>query len=759
MKRFIFIFSIFACSVCTQAAESDAEILAHVEPHLKSTFEPERSAALSILTAIHTEAAARRALAYFKAQKYPDTSDVSACTILLAVLPPEELLELTQSKNDALARAGSEALALGDPEKVVAMIKILAEKPDDKSHLTAGEVLLRFDAHVRMSHPDKQKLAAELTWVYARCPNASIRQHGLALSATLRSLTEELARVFMRDKDDHVRGDLPFVLLNNLSTPLYDWSIPLLFEMARDKDDVLRLSAVQTLERNSSRWSDKDRQAAMELMKAGLSDVNPNARRHAIDYFVQNFSEDALKEIERLTTDQDNEVALVALKAVQKMRSPRVADLAFAATQITVHKGPKTPDGKADWMAMRKERNEQEIRIAGLKILAELNDRRTVSVATQMASDPNWDIASAGRRTLSASGMVDAATVKAASVGAGRGVALNDTLRRTLTLDPTQRVDELERLYKGMDASQRLTLLKQFEGKDTDNSNVLALQFLVNRLKDSQPAVRQAALRDLAVGTNPFNRAPTITEGAVEAIELLNDRDPGVVQAAGHLLKELPYRSLKPLAARALLANSEDETGELKAFISSAISRDNELLIRCLKHKDRTVRAEAQRQIRPWQWDKPDICMAILAGAEHVRELPPGTPSSAQFIPQILQAALKDPPHCAPYFALIGRIDDVQAGDVLKVSARSLDRPVRWAALDALVARGDESDATLDHALARLLSSELNSHTFATWPVLSARLLERLDTFKTLCTPDRIERLRAEIERKIKDSGALGEPQ
>jgi HEAT repeat protein len=341
-------------------------------------------------------------------------------------------------------------------------------------------------------------------------------------------------------------------------------------------------------------------------------------------------------------------------------------------------------------------------------------------------------------------------------VARGSG-GVGDVVRRTLTLDPEQRADELERLYGGLDAAQRIGLLKQLNPTWSVNATALVERFLVKRLKDADPVARKTALQNLTSAFG-YNSAAAHLIGAVEAIDLLNDPDPGVAQAAGVLLGALPYKSLAPLAARALLG-SVDDPSRRDAVIRQAARLDREFLILCLQHKDSAVRRAARDQILPWHWDRPEVCLAILTGIERLDELPAGAPSGGDSIPQILQAALKNPARGAPYFALIGRIDDERAGEALKQAARAPERAVRWAALDALVARGDESNATLDHALARLLTAEQESErAFLTWPVLSSRLLARLDTFKAICRADRVERLRTEIQGKLNALAALGEP-
>ncbi len=120
-------------------------------------------------------------------------------------------------------------------------------------------------------------------------------------------------------------------------------------------------------------------------------------------------------------------------------------------------------------------------------------------------------------------------------------------------------------------------------------------------------------------------------------------------------------------------------------------------------------------------------------------------------------AAIAAPPaEKAARFALLAGCDDERAARTLKEAARSPERTTRWAALDALVRRGDQSDATLDFALARMLTcrgDDLESRVI--WPVLTPRLLERLATFNGIAEREAVARLRAAIERRLAALAAL----
>jgi HEAT repeat protein len=113
-------------------------------------------------------------------------------------------------------------------------------------------------------------------------------------------------------------------------------------------------------------------------------------------------------------------------------------------------------------------------------------------------------------------------------------------------------------------------------------------------------------------------------------------------------------------------------------------------------------------------------------------------------------AAVAAPPaeQAARFDALAG-IDDERAAAVLHAAASSPDRTTRWAALGALVRRGDQSDATLDFALARILVKPAQFATPVLWPALTPKLLVRLDTFVGLAEQPEIDRVRAEIERRL----------
>jgi HEAT repeat protein len=499
-------------------------------------------------------------------------------------------------------------------------------------------------------------------------------------------LTEELARGYMRDPEARVRVEVSGALFNNLGKEHYPWSQKLLLEMARDADEVIRNSALKVLLEFHRRWSGPVKAEIVAIMKAALAEANATSRHHALIFFAENYDAEVLPAVERMCADADPFVAEAALRAA--------------------------------------------------------------GAAAQLASDPHWEVQGEARRILAKSGSAEKATLAAAAISRGKDSQLNDVVRRALTLDPAQRLDELEKMYKSFDAAQRMELLRLVR---PDTSGCLEDRFLIRRLKDPDPAVRRLALQNLSVRYDTFySQAPPRPEGAAEAIELLNDPDASVSLAAARLLKDLPYKSLIPLIAPKLLDNPADAP-TTDAGVRDFATNNPDILLRCLKDKNVLVRMSARGAFRVQQWDQLELCLAVLGSVERVNELPPGAPSSGDVIPRLVEAAIKEPGRAPAIFALIARIDDERADEALKKAARSTERAIRWAALDALVARGDESDATLDHALARLLTADAsNGRAFMTWPVLSPRVLERLDTFNGLIKPEKISALLAKLKEPIR---------
>jgi len=336
-----------------------------------------------------------------------------------------------------------------------------------------------------------------------------------------------------------------------------------------------------------------------------------------------------------------------------------------------------------------------QTRRTALRILMECKDTRLIPVATRLLDDPDWEVRRNAQAVL-AEGNVgsDTGVLALAQVAKLRPGERQGLLVRLAQLDPPERTAEIGRLYTQMTPAQRLEFM-QLCARDPSLATG-AGEFLIQRTADPDPQIAVFAF-DALRGINSNVRGSKL--GVAEAFSRMEDRDQKVAKAARHLLS----------------------TGVNGAGV-----------FEWLLARERTE--------RPYQ--DPD-------------RLPPRptTPAAlVEFIATAKSAALDEQER---YFIVLGRIDDPRALAALREASRSSERAIRWAALDALVRRGDQEDATLDHALARLLTTEPDRWTSAVWPVVDARLLTRLPTFTKLADAAALAKLRTEIERRVQAITAL----
>ena len=341
----------------------------------------------------------------------------------------------------------------------------------------------------------------------------------------------------------------------------------------------------------------------------------------------------------------------------------------------------------------------QSRRIA-LAILIQLSDPRLVPVATRLLDDPDYDVRTTAQRSLAVGSIgVEAgvlALAKAANLKSGERQSL---LVRLAQQDPPARLAEVTKLYEGMDGEQRRQLMANCV-RDIRLAASIE-EFLLARTADPDPVIAVAAFNALSEMNDRSGRL-----GLPEAMERRNDRDPKVAAAAERLLV-------------VALRSRQESSGENYRWLLPDLYANQ----------------------RPYD---PDNLPPV-----------PETPSEiGLFIATAGAAPLADKQR---YFTVMAGIDDPRALAALQEAARSAERATRWAALDALVRRGDQSDATLDHALARMLTAkpdELEARVI--WPAMTPRLLERLGTFTGVADAAAVMRVRAEIERRLAAVAAQG---
>lgn len=332
-----------------------------------------------------------------------------------------------------------------------------------------------------------------------------------------------------------------------------------------------------------------------------------------------------------------------------------------------------------------------QTRRTALRILIETKDARVIPVATRLLDDPDWEVRRNAQDVLAAGNVgSDTGALALARVAKMRPGERQALLVRLAQLDPPQRMQEISRLYTQMMPEQRLEFMDLCARDPSLAAN--AGEFLIQRTADSEGAIAVLAFKALR-GINGRERKLGINE----ALSRLGDRDPKVAYEARYLLS-LAVRGGQG-GFRWLLPNEYEQ--------------------------------------RPYE--DPDGLPPLPEGADAVTAF-------------LAKTKTLPPAERARHLLVLGRVDDPRALEALREAARSPERALRWAALDALVGRGDQQDATLDHALARLLTTAPDRWTGEVWPVIDARLLERLATFNTMSKvvePGAIAALKAEIERRL----------
>ena len=331
-------------------------------------------------------------------------------------------------------------------------------------------------------------------------------------------------------------------------------------------------------------------------------------------------------------------------------------------------------------------------RWVAIQILQQIGDPRLVAVATRLLDDPDSTVRDRAQEALAKGNVgVDVGAVALAKAANLKPAERQALLVRLAQTDPVDRMKEIVRLYDGMMPEQRRSLMATF-ARDRELSAGLG-EFLLARIADKDPAIVVLALDAVRI----FNgRHGSL--GLPEAMARQADPDTKIAAAADTLLRTVLERG------------SWGGGGHFESIVPT------------------------------WESRFPSYDPENL----------PARPTPEQ-IPAFLAAAEATVPaeRWRHYKVMVG-IDDPRVQATLEQAVRSKDRVVRWAALDAMVSRGDQSDAVLDHALARLLTTEPQEWVGrSVWPAITPRLLIRLATFKKLTDDASIDRLRAEIERRL----------
>jgi len=371
----------------------------------------------------------------------------------------------------------------------------------------------------------------------------------------------------------------------------------------------------------------------------------------------------------------------------------------------------------------------------GLRILAEIKDKRLFQIASRLRQDENPYVREmAGRVVEETQATMDTGLLSAVAVAGLDRKQLRALLARFAVLEPADRTREVERLFEKMSPRQRLEFLKPFTAVIRKPLALEMTEFLIGRLKDPDPGIRRLAVEALPVSVCHM-----------EMMEILKDSDPTVAATAAKKLCSLELPTVARHALPVSLKNPDPRARSM-AYYNLEKAYHKPSLLMALKDDSFHGRSTA-RYIASKHLDDLDVCRALIAIIGRPEELPPGAPSDEK----VITALCKDCEQAAGtqkrvLLTFIARSPSPAATAYVRQCRSSPDRDVRWTAMEALARRGDKAVATLDFALSRVLVSESSFSSSPYRDLICKELLARLETFNQLVPADRLDVIRRDIQ-------------
>lgn len=433
--------------------------------------------------------------------------------------------------------------------------------------------------------------------------------------------------------------------------------------------------------------------------------------------------------IEPLCEDPDETVAATALRALDSLDHPTIAERAVAAL-----------DHRGDW-----------VRRSGLEILVARRDPRLGTLALRLVDDDDWSVRSQAQQILdqrSGLGRGMSAALAAGDRGPEVGAALGELMR----LPPAQRAQALEQHLGEIPAGERGGFIRGIAYADEAAID----PFLVGLIDDADPAIAIAAIEALRQRRGHSAANPLI--GFSEVVARVADSDEAVASSAFRYAVTVPSHALRAQLVERHLQRHPDGWSWAAHQLNEALPQRWTIPARYLDHPDANTRVEALRSLRTYAgfWQDEEIWPRAVLAATRLAGLPAGSPRDDAAIARLVTIAEAAERHQLPtVLAILGRCDHPQVRGVLAGYADHASPLVRWAARDALLINGDDSDEVLDHALARLLLEQRHGQV---WPILTPRLLERLDGLRGIADAGALAALRREIEQRMASGPEVAPP-
>lgn len=670
--------------------------------HLKSPRPHEVAVGLVILAKINTPEAATLALQTIRASRGVRVEP--SVTQLLTKLPEKDILDEFQSKTSVCSEEMGAVITRWPAAKIAESLDPL---------ITTDDPLLRQRIdRVISAATSRNDLALKAIFLKAlKLSQGNSREQLIRNAFASNLMTEELAGELFKDPDRAVRNAL-FSGFNWDKSKSAAWELHFLQPLTTSPDVQTRESANEIIFHR--RYNEAEyAPLASEIAEKCLYDNSPRLRCSGVFYY---FSEtpDAgvLERIVTLLTDSDHNVARDAIECLEKHHHPKLVDLAA---------------GAAAWSS-------PGAKIRALNVLKDASDRRLNVLVEKLSQDPSREVRDAAEKFQI---QPDIGFVLR-QVSRDEWAKMDEsqhlvTIQRLSFLNLEVRMAQLETLYKELNENQRPQMLFVC-GKISNKEEVEP--FVVEKLKEKDPAVRAAALK--ALDNSPACVLP--------ALEMINDENGEISSLALSVLGSQNSEYLCEINNQFYRAHPNKR---MTRFNFDAATQKQNLLDALPTAVHYQLRDE-WRQYGGYAWDDPELRAGMLQRLDKLDYVPSGVPTDPVAIAELCKNIDEsNPRRCTRIIKLLCQCDSAEARQTVKNFTTSKNTEIRWATLQALGAQGDLSPEVVDFLLARLLTTQKQSRYL--WPQPVSFSLERLKTFEGLADPTAIREVQEELEARIQN--------
>ena len=665
-----------------EAADGSAALVARLRPHLVVERDDERCAALHVVIAAGDPALTEEVVRDYQERARVEVDELTLLSQVVGDLSPERQVALARGASAALAQAAAEVLCR-HPDQIVALLQhggALEQVTGDQRKLLIACAL----RHVNTQDP----LHRALLELRAKDGDANEQLRQL-IDVTDAELDEDLVRNAVAEGSPRMQLAAIDRLQRSLRFPCPRWHREVLMGLAGSADAPTRSAAINALSLIARTHLSAEEDALLHQL---LDDPAPRIREAAYRWAAT--SDTLLSEARLLKGLSDSDSGVVCWTPIQvkgaltpavaaKLESMCAKDQNYIVglAGVALTSKARAADLAAQ-LGMAKDSPPLCIYCA-MNDLARAKDPRANEVAGRLLalSDP-W-LREEARKVLSANAVMDHDSGELVAMVGDGGEDRRHLLESLIALEPAQRMAKIQALYGKQSVDIKLRFLSMVVHED---ATAFTSDFATSCVGDADPRVAIAAIETLASqALYHYLDDPRRFLGVDAVLQRLDDPDPIIAVAAHGFIRQLNLPSLERILPRA-------KPGQ-------------------------------QGVVIPTPLDFLGAAAPSAATRGSTRYNSAETLAPAALLARLPTTAVDDLP---PLLMDLSACDDPAVLPALRAACHHAKPAIRFSAHMALLCHGDESDETLDFAIAWLAGMTPDRWNGQVLPLLDERFYARL---------------------------------